>query len=256
MLLDSQAPQTSTPTARRHVALLDLQLPQVTTPATSRHVALLDSQLPQVTTPATSRHVALLDSQPPQTSTPAVSQPVALSDLQPPQASASTQPSSMPQSSNPPQPQSPLAPVSEDSARLDQIPHRPPPVSEFVAYSNYVARMSDQDYYEMFYCPIPHGRRTPESGSEVDSSERYVRDYLAEDEVRSETTMANTSNVIGNRDQVWDQITETQHDIRNEVVSLGTPVPASSGSHSLWNELRPRTKGGGSRTTPASSSHS
>ena len=183
--------------------LLDSQPPNALSPVfQDRLVALLDS--PRALPPTfQSRLIALLNSQPP-TALPFTPQdrPAEMLDFQAPYAtpyvsSASRQPvrselqgtSTSSLSSREPteaimdlQRANSVSLRSEASAAIDQVPHRPPPMHDFEAYNDYVARLSDQEYFEMFNCPFPGGTPASMSGSDVDSNERYVRDYTHEED--------------------------------------------------------------------------
>ena len=126
---------------------------------------------------------------------------------------------------------------SEDSAAIDQVPHRPPPMHDFEAYNDYVAGLSDQEYFEMFNCPFPGGTPASMSGSDVDSNERYVRDYTHEEDPFDLPSRTNSNNTVGSREGVWNQLQHTAQRMRYEGISIGVLVEEEAGSRARWSQL-------------------
>ena len=90
------------------------------------------------------------------------------------------------------------------SEGIDEVPHRPPsPRRDFDAYNEFIARLTPDQYHNMFALPITH-RHNSESGSDVNSNERYVRDFDGPDSVESESDsqirVPNANNMIGSRE--------------------------------------------------------
>ena len=239
--MDSQPPKAASASAstNRHVALLDSQPPKAASASASpnRHAALLDLPPPKAT-PAkavSNRHVTSLNAPLPKAaSANALSNHSEVHpDLQPPNIAPATQISetvgySLPRVETPPSGVLHSEQTSSDSARIDDVPHRPPPVSDFVAYNDYVSRLSEQEYYDLFFSPLPNVRRVDESGSDVDSNERYIQEFEMDSSHEAEV-QPNTNNTIGSRERVLEYVAQSQREARNEGVSLGTQVPYEAG---------------------------
>ena len=93
---------------------------------------------------------------------------------------------------------------SDSSSAIDRVPHRPPsPLRDFEGYNRYIAGLSPSEYDALFFIPLPREAGS-ESGSEVNSNERFVRDFVGPNDVdvedRAERTPVNTNNTIGSRE--------------------------------------------------------
>ena len=98
--------------------------------------------------------------------------------------------------------------ISVDSARIDAVPHRPPtPTRDFEAYNRYISQLTPEQYHALFFVDTDV-RWGSESGSEVNSDERYAREFVGPTESQpvgtsvgvNEGNNGNNNNTVGSRE--------------------------------------------------------
>ena len=125
-------------------------------------------------------------------------------------------------------------PTSDGSGQIDSVPHRPPtPTRDFEGYNRYISQLSPEEYHNLFAIPIPL-QPWSESGSDVDSNERYARSFAGPDVDAEEDTqqqMVNNNNTVGSREVAMrralefgnNQITE----VRSHIADLNQHAPSA-----------------------------